>query len=402
MVQANNLHSAVQGLSNVIAVSHSNGGVVTRRYLTSHPGPLINRHISINSPHYGATLAASALNGQIGFFANNIYSAIFDPIAYYLFHDTAFWGVYVIVSQIASFLIGALGYVDVDAGLLGYGSAFLLQQIFGFVPNVLPEMVPGSAVLNAQLGPDALQLEATRTTRRFSISNELNPLLQPYSLFWQNPSQIQAFVTTMIGFALSRYGYYSDHPNFDFRMHAWLWQRLAVTLASMPLQWSQLNGSLLGGSTIVANDGVVPWSSSQYPGGSTFNMPAGQFTEVAHTMQTTSAAVRNAVSLLLQLQMGVPKRTPTPVPPAFTASIVGASTVPPNTPCNYSATVSGGTAPFQYQWYLDQMPVGVGGSSFFWSFPASAELSLVVTDASSATASSSLQVWVDFYAAGCF
>lgn len=62
--QADNLHTALGSRTNAISISHSNGGVVTRRYLTHHSAPRINRHLSIGSPHYGAPLAANALNGN--------------------------------------------------------------------------------------------------------------------------------------------------------------------------------------------------------------------------------------------------------------------------------------------------------------------------------------------------
>src|SRR5690606_37809548 len=59
--------------SPVVAVMHSNGGVVTRRYLTTHATPYIDRHLSIGSPHYGAPLAQRVVTGQVTSWAEDIF-----------------------------------------------------------------------------------------------------------------------------------------------------------------------------------------------------------------------------------------------------------------------------------------------------------------------------------------
>ncbi len=400
VVQAANLHSTLQGLSNVIAVAHSNGGVVTRRYLTSNSAPRVNRHVSINSPHHGATLAKSALNGELAGFAYDLYSAITDPFVVYYYLDLDFGYRYFTIANTVDFLAGALGTIHGDAGLWGYASAFLAQQIFGFVPTVLSEMEPGNILLGGQLTTGALQDEAMRTSHRFSISNELDLLLQPYSIFWENSGAMQALVVSLIGFALAEYDYYSFHPDYELRMNAWLWQRLAERLYTMPIRWTQLNGAYLSPSNAYKNDGVVPWSSSRYPGGTWFDMHRDLYGEAAHTRQTSSLVIAGVVKQILNVNMGVPIRGAPP--PTFTASISGAAVVPPGSQCNYSAAVSAGTPPYTFKWYVDQYLVGES-SLLARSFTASqSELTLVVTDATTATASASMWVSTDPYSSGCF
>ena len=92
---------------------------------------------------------------------------------------------------------------------------------------MLPEMVPGSAVLMAQNDPSALSAEALQTRVRLSLSSELNLNIQPYALFWQNPSTIRSWTLAMTAFALNQYDYYSWHPDPYLRGHAWEWLILA-------------------------------------------------------------------------------------------------------------------------------------------------------------------------------
>lgn len=394
--QALSLHSTLSGFSNVISVAHSNGGVVTRRYLTSSEAPRINRHVSINSPHHGAVLAQSALNGQIGNFANDLYDAIVQPVYYYWARDTYFQNVFIGLSYAFELLTGALGYADSWVGGIGYGSAFLMQQLFGFVPSVLSDMVPGSPVLASQLSASALQLEAVRAPVRFSISNELDPNMQPYSIYLGNPGAVQNGIFSVIAFAEFMYWHYSEHADSELRQMAWLWQRLAVTLATTPVRWSQLNGSYINPTQLWKNDGVVPWSSSRYPGGDWFDMPASQFPQVPHTAQTTSPAVAAAVRQVLTQEMGVVVRGA-----PFTAGVLGPSLVAPGSTCTFSASVSGGSPPFTYQWFVNQVPVSQA-ASMAWTFGGfSSEVAVTVTDALNASRSASVSVFVDPYASGC-
>ena len=398
--QSANLHTSLQGLNNVIAIGHSNGGVVTRNYLVFNTAPRINRHISVNSPHRGATLAAKALDGDLADFVRDLVSAVTAPINFYLVRDSWFQDYFSFMVSTVNVVLGAFGSVEDNMSFLGFGTSFLLQQTFGFVPDVLQEMRPGAnSVVALQLTPSALQAEASRTTRRFSISNELEPDLQPFSIMFGNASGLQQTLFTLIGTAQSLYWYYSEHPNYELRQMAFLWQQLAVTLAALPVRWAELNGSLINPSQQWKNDGIVTWESSRYPGGDWYDMPASLFPQVPHTSQTTSPAVGDALRLILTSQMGVAERGAPP--PTYSANIIGPTIVAGGSTCTFSASVTGGSPPYTYQWFVEQSPVSQT-PSFSWPFGGvSTEVSLTVTDASGASRSASQFVFVDPYAEGC-
>ncbi|HMS02702.1 MAG TPA: hypothetical protein PKE51_06995 [Gemmatimonadaceae bacterium] len=404
--QAANLHAALAGSGNVIAVTHSNGGVLTRTYLTSNGSPRVNRHVSINSPHRGATLAASALNGQLTQWAADLFFSIIDPFQYYYLNDPGFHGAYQDWNPTASLVRQAPGNVHVHAAVWGF--------VADVSAPVLWDMVPGSGQLDLQLSATALGAEAAVTSHRFSIASEVDLNLQPYALFWENPGQLQQYVFALTIFADQAREYYETHPDFALRQYAFLWANLVDQLATVPMRWSQLIGAFTGTGiafpgwlyfTADPNDGVVPWPSSDYPGGTPLYMDIGVYGNQPHTTNLTSPALASFLVYTLRQQLNVPDRTPVPPPvPALGVSIQGASLVAPYELCSYSASVSNGAAPFSFQWYIDGVPSG-NTSYLTYSFVAPfTEVTVVVTDATSATASAQLGVVTDPYAGGggCF
>jgi pimeloyl-ACP methyl ester carboxylesterase len=80
--QAANLANAVAASSNVVAVSHSNGGIVTRQYgRNSGSGSHITGHIAVGSPHVGAPIVASVRNGSLGAYLDGLVHSLADPIS---------------------------------------------------------------------------------------------------------------------------------------------------------------------------------------------------------------------------------------------------------------------------------------------------------------------------------
>lgn len=403
--QADNLHTALAGFSNVAAVTHSNGGVLTRRYLTAGSSPLVTGHISINSPHTGAPLAANAVNGLLGGWALEIIVSITEPFNFYGTSDPYFMGG--IWSNTAAQLLLSLGNIDRETALIGYATAFWAAQFFGAIPAILPEMVPGSSLLQAQLTPGALATEASRAAQRVSISSELNLNGQPYSVFWPNPSAMESAVNGLLYFAIDQYDYYYWHPDPFLQAQALQWIWLASTLAWVPADWATLNGSLISATpvyrgptfyTAYLNDGIVPWDRSAYPGGtSQANMPRGLYGDLRHTAQTSHSAMVSRVRDVLQNQLGILVR-----PPPFIASISGANVVPPHTTCNYAASVSGGSPPHTYEWYAGTTLVGTSSTLSISVPPPGFDLSLVVRDANSLVRPAMLSLTTDNYSSGCF
>ncbi len=91
-VQADQLAAHLGYRTNVIAVSHSNGGVVTRRYLTAGTTARVGGHVSLGSPHHGAQLAASAHSGAIDAWLTTLLTSVAQPIFFYGQNDPEFAG----------------------------------------------------------------------------------------------------------------------------------------------------------------------------------------------------------------------------------------------------------------------------------------------------------------------
>lgn len=150
----------------------------------------------------------------------------------------------------------------------------------------------------------------------------------------------------------------------------------------------------------VQNDGIVPWSTSAYPGGTAITMPRALFGDLAHTLQTADLTMTAEVSARLRQFMNVALRPP-PVS-VFSASISGASIVPPGQLCNYAPIVANGVSPFTYEWYAGNVLVGTGQYLGLTVNDPGIALSLVVRDATNAVASAQLSIATDLFSSGCF
>jgi hypothetical protein len=71
--------------------------------------------------------------------------------------------------------------------------------------------------------------------------------------------------------------------------------------------------------------------------------------------------------------------------------ITPANPVPPNTYCIFTANVSGGTAPYHYQWAVNNSPIGSDSQWLNYLTPSGGgfRIQVFVTDATSAQASDS-------------
>lgn len=81
-----------------------------------------------------------------------------------------------------------------------------------------------------------------------------------------------------------------------------------------------------------------------------------------------------------------------PPPPVYGVSISGDAYPPANTYQTYSASVTAGSAPFSYQWYINGYPVSTSSSYDAYVDTQPFTLSVTVTDATGAQVSSSLYV----------
>jgi len=79
------------GVSDIAAISHSNGGVVVREYVRTTGSPRVNRHLSLGTPHRGAALAEHVRNGNVWAWTGSVIGYILDPIIYYASNDPDWW-----------------------------------------------------------------------------------------------------------------------------------------------------------------------------------------------------------------------------------------------------------------------------------------------------------------------
>jgi hypothetical protein len=98
------------------------------------------------------------------------------------------------------------------------------------------------------------------------------------------------------------------------------------------------------------------------------------------------------------LDLGTLTVTPPPPPPPYGVGISGNSYPPANSYQTYSASVTSGSAPFTYQWYIDGYPVSNDSYYEVYVDTSPFTLSVTVTDATGAQTGSSL--WVEPYTGG--
>lgn len=400
-VQADQLAAHLGYRTDVIAVSHSNGGVVTRRHLTAGSVPRVGGHISLGSPHHGAQLAASAHSGAIDTWLAMLLNSVAQPIFFFGQNDPQFSGHGFFVSEwgyVFQSLVNAMAYSLSSGG-------FLASTAQG--TQVVPEMFPGSAFHQVNNSSSSLSTEASRSPIRIGISTHLPANDQPFSLLVSNPSGAFTTLAMLQFYALDMYDYYSYHWNPLFRAYAHLWYNLAyqVDIDVFRLNWWSLQGSLTqtpnGQLAIKTNDGVVTWESSTYPGGDSRYLGASEFGTIAHSEQQLNPALRERVRSILRTDFGVQNKPPTSPPPPNPVIINGADRVPFGASCLYVAGANQGTFPYTFEWYLDGTFVGTGESMMISFGSTPAFISVTAFDANGLVGSGGLQVTPSTEAFSC-
>lgn len=313
--QASNLNDFLNSaaIDSAIVVAHSNGGVVTRTYLTN-PNTIsrVSKILTVGSPLAGVPLAANALDGALSHWLWYTMQSFLTPYWYYSFDGQApplvGW-----LGNLLQTLGGIFNVVESAFGFLGYGTAQVYSATIGFSPDVLPEMRPNSPTLEPMFHPSALQLESQRAPIRYSIATEQGPTGMPFALIGMDPSAVEAIQVATYAVAWSLYDYYSSHPDYELQANAAYWQLAMLRISCMALDWQALIGTYwefewdsCSNFFYYANDGIVPWSSSSYPGGGTTQyLPYSAVGDIHHRAQKDSPAVREAVRLALRNNFGV-------------------------------------------------------------------------------------------------
>ena len=338
--QASNLHAALAGWSSVAAVSHSNGGIVTRQYgRTFGSGSRITQHLAIGSLHQGAALAQNVLNGAAFSYIGELLDAIVSPFQFYEQYDPDWWS---LVNFTPIYDAGDL--MAVVAQVYARGIAYL-----GFYPAnlpVLPQMVPGSSVFADLNGSTGLAAEATAFSQRISISTQI-PGEDVVARMWCGSACI-AGRRVLQYYADVMYTYYADHPDPWLQSHAYLWERLWWRMYDFDVVWHALIGSLRywdGFTAIIwAQDGILPITTATYVNGTSPSIHITS-TNIDHFQQRVHTTVFQTIGDVFLNNFGIQRR-----PPPMAVNISGPQNVTLHQSAQYVASVSGGLAPYTYEW----------------------------------------------------
>jgi pimeloyl-ACP methyl ester carboxylesterase len=300
--QAHELQQKVGGLgANVIAVGHSNGGVVSRLWRHLHP---ISGVLTVNSPHRGAPIVSNIytyarLNGILIGSISNVFWAFGQGCCSWQWILSAY---------------AALWDFAINAAAASIGSLSTAIALNAALP-VMPQMAPGSSFLTAINSPGNLGWEAAAIPARAGIASTAR------NFYWGGAIRA-AFPDSGDQFAywrdLARFGMeayaayiYATAPYQDW----WAFEiadRMmtgAYYLSVMDEWWCQ-SVSIPGLGACWLNDTVVPQWSQAYPG--------GLFVDTGWSGPAHTQATRMSDALIEQVlthHMAVPLRGAAPPPP---------------------------------------------------------------------------------------
>jgi len=340
--QAASLHAAL-GYTGVAAVSHSNGGIVTRQYARGFGASTrVNQHLAIGSLHRGAPLAANVRNGNVPLYGGWLANAVVEPFAFYDTEDPDF-----------HFIIPPVLY---DLFYFWYNLASVYAQgvaALGFPvpsianPPVLAQMDPSSSLITALNSSSNLTAEAARFPQRVGIATAMSPE-DIVARLWCGSGCREGRIALEY-YALLMYTYYQDHPDLWLRSHAYLWERLFWAMYDFNVVWHYFIGSLISydgfQAVVQAQDGILPWSTQTYING-TRQINIGD-KEIMHFYQRVDPRVWQSIEDVFGANFGLVRRPP---PPPLVATISGPSPIAAKGTYTWEAMPSGGVGGYTYQW----------------------------------------------------
>jgi pimeloyl-ACP methyl ester carboxylesterase len=285
----------------LIAVGHSNGGMVSRSANATAPQQPMQGIITIGTPHQGALLAANGIQGEVTYFLTNWGFNITEPLIVYAGY---------VLDDLCAFICPRL-YDGVQAV---YNGSFNALFNYGYLTNlagqvaeqttVLGQMEPGSGFLQQINGGANLGREAGALVNRISIASQ-----SPYN--WTSmyaavsPDNAQGNTNWETLASLSfdaLYNYYYDYTDYgdaymwDKRFNAYLWAVGRDELSGTNYHWCNLIGGWNYGAGRCESDGVVAVWAAQWPGQNAgYVIPGGP----GHMSEMTNGAVSATVTVAL-------------------------------------------------------------------------------------------------------
>jgi hypothetical protein len=293
---------------NLIAIGHSNGGLVSRSANATAPQQPMFGIITIGTPHQGALLAANGIQGEVTYFLTNWGFTITEPLVVYAGY---------VLDDLCAFICPRL----YDGVQTVYNGAFNALFGLGYLTNltgqvaeqttVLGQMEPGSPFLQQMNGGANLGREAAALPRRITIVSQA-----PYN--WTSmyaglsPDNAQGNTDWETVASLSfdaLYNYYYDYTDYgdaymwDKRFNAYLWAAGRDELAGTNYHWCNLIGGWNYGAGRCESDGVVAAWAAQWPGQTRgYTLLGGP----GHMSEMTSPVVQTALRTALAENFAIP------------------------------------------------------------------------------------------------
>lgn len=324
--QAGELDNAMAGEGQIIAVGHSNGGLITRVW--SRGGGPTDRIATVGSLHQGAQLAERAITGAVFNYPDLVLGDILAAFEWYSYWESQRTGLAA---------LGALAMVfDVSNGvytlmrrirdILADWGFFEIAAYVG-VP-ALYDMSPARSEYFTNANgfglntPANLAREALATRARVGIigrygvpgSIMLNTLRAGRAQSWINARYI------LHALSVTLWDYYENYlpesEPYYAQLHGGsvLWFTIAFDMEVMDVYWLYNIGALGDYDPVQyvynweESDGIVPESSQQYPGRTNERVVEER---VTHTEEKQSPAVLRQLELTFEADFQVPRRAQT-------------------------------------------------------------------------------------------
>lgn len=300
------------GRTSIIGMAHSNGGLVARNYAQLNgSGSRINRLATIGTPHAGAPIAASVVNGRVVNYFGNAFGSLLYAIDFYATHDPA-WNSNRVVNfatRNAFDIFGQISYFFAD------NSRFVGMGIGATLPATLDE-IPGAPFITRLNSGSGLATESSVLARRVGMSTQVPPNGAFFRLVTTDVGTARAVQAITAAGALALYYHYREHPNWWLASRANSWLQVYWYATLLDVAWHDFIGALQSWNgyyaRVLPSDAFIPGWSSQFPNAhAQYNLYLPAY-NISHTEQRDHPAARNKIEEVFVNQFGVGYR---PVPP---------------------------------------------------------------------------------------